>query len=108
MKNKKILIIGAGIHGSFLAKYLSFHGFKITILEKNNDICSETSAATHNRANRGYHYPRSKKTFNECIKGYDFFKKNYRNFLKKITSFYCIEKKSNLNFSNYINFFKKK
>ncbi len=107
MKNKKILIIGAGIHGAFLCNYLSEHGYKITILEKNSDICAETSAATHNRANRGYHYPRSKKTFDECIKGYDYFKKNYSRFLKNITSLYCIEKKSNLNFKKYINFFKK-
>ena len=56
---KKILIIGAGIHGTFIAKYLKKYDAKITIIEKNTKILFETSRATHNRANRGYHYPRS-------------------------------------------------
>jgi len=105
---KKVLIIGAGIHGTFIAKYFKKYCVKITIIEKNSSILSETSRATHNRANRGYHYPRSIETFNECMKAYDYFKKNYYKYLKKIPSFYCIENKSKTNFNKYIKFFKKK
>jgi glycerol-3-phosphate dehydrogenase len=104
---KKILIIGAGIHGTFIAKYFKKYSVKITIIEKNSSILNETSRATHNRANRGYHYPRSIQTFNECKEAYDYFKKNYHKYLKKIPSFYCIENKSKTNFNKYKIFFKK-
>ncbi len=107
VNKKKILIIGAGIHGCFLTKYLSKSKHEITLIEKNKDICLETSAATHNRANRGFHYPRSKKTANECKLSYKYFNKNYKKYLKKISSFYCIERNSKISFSNYLNFFKK-
>ena len=106
-KNKNILIVGAGIHGCFLAKYLSDYNFNIYIVEKNNDLCLGASNATHNRANRGFHYPRSVQTTNECKIAYEYFEKNYNNFLKKFQSYYCIEKKSKTPFKKYVNFFKK-
>ena len=34
-----------------------------------------SSFATHNRANKGYHYPRSTKTAIECKKGWEYFNK---------------------------------
>lgn len=107
LKDRKIVIIGAGIHGCFLASYLSKYNFKIYLLDKNNSICKGTSASTHNRANRGYHYPRSQLTMLECMQSYDFFKKNYRNFLEEIDSYYCIEKTSKVNFKKYQDIFKK-
>jgi len=104
---KNILIIGAGIHGCFLAKHLAKYNLNVTILEKNKDICAGASNATHNRANRGFHYPRSNSTTSECKYGYRFFENNYKRFLKKTSSYYCIEKKSKINFKRYINFFRK-
>ena len=106
-KIKNILIVGAGIHGCFLAKYLSDYNLNIYVIEKNKDLCLGSSNATHNRANRGFHYPRSKETTNECKAAYRYFEKNYNNFLKKFKSYYCIEKKSKTSFKKYINFFKK-
>ena len=91
---KNVLIIGAGIHGCFLAKYLNKFNINIYLIEKNKDICLEASGATHNRANRGFHYPRSNKTTSECKIAYDYFEKKYNPYLKKRQSFYCIEKKS--------------
>jgi hypothetical protein len=104
---KNFLVIGAGIHGTFIAKYLKNFAAKITIIEKNPFILDETSKATHNRANRGYHYPRSKKTFDECNEAYEYFSNNYNKYLKKNLSFYCIENKSKTSFNKYLNFFKK-
>jgi len=104
---KKILIIGAGIHGVFVAKYLKKFAAKITLIEKNSQILNETSKATHNRSNRGYHYPRSIKTFRECKEAYEYFENNYNKYLKKICSLYCIENKSKTSFNTYINFFRK-
>ena len=106
-KNKNILIVGAGIHGCFLAKYLSNNNLNIYLIEKNKDICLGASNATHNRANRGFHYPRSKQTTYECKVAYQYFENNYNSFLKKFQSYYCIEKKSKTSFKKYIDFFKK-
>ena len=106
-KKKNILIVGAGIHGCFLGKYLSNYNLNIYIIEKNSDICLGASNATHNRANRGFHYPRSTVTTHECKTAYKYFEKNYSNFLRKFQSYYCIEKKSKTSFKKYISFFKK-
>ena len=106
-KTKNVLIIGGGIHGCFLAKYLNKFNINIFLIEKNKDICLEASGATHNRANRGFHYPRSNRTISECKVAYDYFKKKYNTYLKKRQSFYCIEKKSKVSFKDYIFFFKK-
>ena len=107
---KNILIIGAGIHGSFLAIYLKkkYKSANIDLIDKNSDICSGTSASTHNRANRGYHYPRSPKTARECISGWSYFKRNYGKFLDKINySYYAIEKNSKTSTSEYKKFLQK-
>ena len=104
---KNILIIGAGIHGCFLAKYLSKYNVNILLIEKRNDICLEASGATHNRANRGFHYPRSNKTILECKTAYQYFEKNYKAYLRKKQSYYCIEKNSKISFKNYFRFFRK-
>lgn len=34
LKNKNVLIIGAGVHGCFMAKYLSNYNLNIHIIEK--------------------------------------------------------------------------
>ena len=44
--NKKVLIIGAGIHGSFLAKYLIEKKIEVYLIEKNKEICLGSSNAT--------------------------------------------------------------
>ena len=109
-KNKSVLIIGAGIHGLFMAVNLlqKFRNINIDLVEGRKDICLGTSSATHNRANRGYHYPRSIQTTMECKAGWSFFYKNYKPFYKNISySYYLIEKKSLTNFHNYKNFLNK-
>ena len=73
---KAVLIIGGGIHGCFLAKYLIENNINVCLIEKKNDLCLGSSNATHNRANRGFHYPRSNKTTMECKKEY---LKKYKN-----------------------------
>ena len=104
---KKILIVGAGIHGCFIAKYLKKYDTQIFLVERNKNICEGTSASTHNRANRGFHYPRSITTALECKNAYEFFKRNYSHLLNQRQSLYCIEKKSKVNFSKYKKFYKK-
>ena len=98
---KNVLIIGGGIHGCFLAKYLIENNINVCLIEKKNDLCLGSSNATHNRANRGFHYPRSNITTIECKKGYEYFERKYNKFLKQMNNFYCIEKKSKVSLQNW-------
>ena len=105
-----ILIIGAGIHGCFLSIYLNQYvkNIKITVLEKEKDICKGSSNSTHNRSNRGFHYPRSNLTAKECKIGWDYFYKSYKNLFYDIGfSYYLIEKESLVSYSKYKDFLKK-
>ena len=108
-KSNTILIIGGGIHGCFFGKELLSLGAKnIILIEKNNELLNETSFATHNRANMGYHYPRSIKTAEECKKGNELFQKEFPKFFsKKNKSYYLIDKKSKTNFKTYLSFLNK-
>ena len=49
-----IIIIGAGIIGSLLARELSRYQLKVLVLEKNNDVGNETSNANSAIVNSGY------------------------------------------------------
>jgi len=76
-KQKKVIVIGGGIHGLTSAIFLAKNGAKVTLLEKREELMKGTSGATHNRAHMGYHYPRSIETAKECLQGLTFFKKYY-------------------------------
>ena len=49
-----IIIIGAGVTGCFIARELSKYKLNVLVLEKNNDVCSETSAANSAIVHSGY------------------------------------------------------
>ena len=93
---KKIVIIGAGIHGLTTGIELAKSGYDITILDKNPGIFEGTSGATHNRAHLGYHYPRSIETAKECKIGLENFKAKYPESIVDIDSYYMIEKTGNV------------
>lgn len=89
----KVIVIGGGIHGITVAIELARKGFAVTVVEKNHDILSGTSGATHNRAHLGYHYPRSVETAEECINGLRYFEKVYPEALYYPNeNYYVIEK----------------
>ena len=44
IKNKKIVIIGAGISGILCAYFLSLSGFKVTVIDSNSKIMSDASS----------------------------------------------------------------
>lgn len=102
----KAIVIGGGIHGLTTAMSLSNECLEVTVLEKNKDILSGTSGATHNRAHVGYHYPRSKETAIECLEGLNFFKNMYPGALVyPKESYYFIDKeKSKTSFKEFKNF----
>ena len=49
----------------------------VVVIERNASILQGTSGATHNRAHMGYHYPRSIKTAQECLRGLEYFQSKY-------------------------------
>lgn len=53
-----VIIIGSGVNGAFCAYELSKYKMKCLVLEKNNDVCSETSMANSAIVHSGYdpHY----------------------------------------------------
>ena len=105
---KKVIIIGAGIHGLTVGIELAKAGFGVTIIDKNPEIFQGTSGATHNRAHLGYHYPRSVETAEECIKGLNDFKEKYpKSIVEDFISYYMIEKSGNISLKEYENFCKK-
>mgnify|MGYP001218242173 CR=1 FL=1 len=104
-----VLIIGGGIHGIFTSIYLKkkFPRASVDIIEKKKNLMNGSSFATHNRANKGYHYPRSTKTANECKKGWEYFNKKYSDCFENISnSYYIIEKTSKTSFNSFYKFLK--
>lgn len=95
---KNLLIIGAGIHGTLLSIELKKkfkNKINVDLIEKNKKILAGTSFSTHNRANRGFHYPRSSETAKECQLGWNYFIKHYKDCFFNIgKSYYLIEKNS--------------
>lgn len=77
MPNKKIAIIGAGWYGCHIALTLSKLGFDVTLYERNSEILNEISGNFGVRLHLGLHYPRSKRTRENCIEEYDDFVRTY-------------------------------
>lgn len=63
-----IAIIGAGIYGCHLALKLSNCDYKVDVYEMNDDIFSGASTNNSFRIHKGYHYPRSGKTREMCMR----------------------------------------
>jgi|TARA_B100000315_G_scaffold255873_1_gene300331 nucleoside-diphosphate-sugar epimerase len=91
---RKVLVIGAGIHGITMAVELAKNGHQVTIIDKNEDMLEGSSFATHNRIHLGYHYPRSKETAEECRRGYYYFVKHLKDCLIFPDFYYVIAKKN--------------
>tara|TARA_B100001113_G_scaffold210181_1_gene172449 strand:- start:301 stop:2028 length:1728 start_codon:yes stop_codon:yes gene_type:complete len=73
----KALVIGAGVFGLSSAMALTNYGFQVDVKEKSDDILSGASSINQYRLHRGYHYPRSKETAQECLDGLYSFKRKY-------------------------------
>lgn len=83
--------MGAGIFGVTIAWKLAAAGFNVDLYEKKKDILLGTSAVNQLRLHRGYHYPRSRETALECLRGEPEFRKEYREaIIDKLPHYYCI------------------
>jgi len=105
---KKIIIVGTGWYGLHIYLLLKNSKYKnnIIILEKNQEIFNNSSNFNQNRLHLGYHYPRSFKTRELCIKGYFKFISKYRSIVDFIdNNYYLISKDSILDYETYIKIF---
>lgn len=64
-----ILIIGAGLVGSAIARELSRYQLKIGVLEKNLDVCNEQSGRNSAVIHGGFAYDQGSKKAKFCIEG---------------------------------------
>jgi hypothetical protein len=98
---KKIVIIGTGWYGLYTALLLQ-DNYDVIILEKNKEIFNNSSYYNQNRLHLGYHYPRSYNTRELCINGYNKFIDKFRDLVDFLDSnYYCISKKSSIDFNTY-------
>jgi len=74
---KKALIVGAGVFGLTSAIALSHNGYDVVVREKEDDLMKGASSINQYRLHKGYHYPRSIETAQECQRGLQTFKRKY-------------------------------
>ena len=48
------IVIGGGVVGASIARYLSLYDISVALLEKNSDLCTGTSKANSGIAHAGY------------------------------------------------------
>ena len=56
---QRIVIIGGGFFGLYLAEYFSLNGHKVLLLEREAEFMQRASYNNQARVHNGYHYPRS-------------------------------------------------
>jgi len=73
----KALVVGGGIFGTTSAVALANNGYDVELHEELEDVMMSASDINQYRLHKGYHYPRSKETAQECLKGLYTFKRKY-------------------------------
>ena len=73
----KALVVGGGIFGTTSAVALANNGYNVELHEELEDVMMAASDINQYRLHKGYHYPRSKETAQECLKGLYTFKRKY-------------------------------
>ncbi len=103
-----IAIIGGGFYGCYLAKHLSKY-CNVYLYEKNSRLIEESGRNNQYRLHLGFHYPRSLKTIEQTIQGYQSFKKEFKKFIYfPKENYYLIHRDSLISFKKYCEIFKKK
>ena len=59
MPDYDALVVGGGFYGCITALYLHDNGYRVLILERDDDLLLRASYANQARVHNGYHYPRS-------------------------------------------------
>lgn len=105
--NKKVVIIGAGWYGCYLAMLCKNRDIDYVVYEKANEIFTGASFYNQNRLHLGFHYPRNFKTRMDSRKGFDKFLSIFPQLTTKIKrNVYSVHKDSLIDFQTYLNIFK--
>ncbi|HZW49525.1 MAG TPA: FAD-dependent oxidoreductase, partial [Bacillota bacterium] len=64
-----MIIIGAGVVGNAVARELSRYQFSIAVLEKQHDVCCETSARNSGVLHAGFNNKTGSKMAKLCVEG---------------------------------------
>jgi len=105
----KFGIIGAGFFGLSIAIKIKekFPKSKVIVFESEKDILMGASGKNQFRCHRGYHYPRSKDTIEECLESFSEFNKYFSDTYIKSNNYYAISKKNSLtDFDKYLKILK--
>lgn len=78
----RVAIIGAGIYGCHLALALKARGHEVDLYDMSDDLFSGASTYNSFRIHKGYHYPRSGKTREMCMRD----EKEFTEFYGHLTS----------------------
>ena len=103
----KALVVGGGIFGTTAAVALSHNGYQVELHEELEDVMMAASDINQYRLHRGYHYPRSKETAQECLDGLKTFKRKYEHSVVNgnIEHYYAISSKESMTTpSQYLEF----
>ena len=94
----KALVVGGGIFGTTAAVALSHNGYQVELHEELDDVMMGASDINQYRLHKGYHYPRSKETAQECLDGLKTFKRKYEQSVVngKIEHYYAISSKESM------------
>jgi len=103
----KALVVGGGIFGTTAAVALAHDGYQVELHEELEDVMMAASDINQYRLHKGYHYPRSKETAQECLDGLKTFKRKYGDCVVNgnIEHYYAISsKESMITPSQYLEF----
>ena len=88
-RRPRVGIVGAGIFGATCALRLSPR-YRITLIERAEDILGGASWGNQNRHHFGYHYPRSPETVLQCRKSHPAFEAVYGEALVDVEAYYAV------------------
>ena len=102
----KIAIIGGGIFGLYSSVELLKSGYTVELFEQGPNLGLGATKVNQARLHLGYHYPRSKKTALQCIKGFQKFTSRFPSAVNKdFIQYYAISKEnSKTSAEEYIEF----
>ena len=94
----KVLVVGGGIFGTTVATMLATSGYNVILHEELSGIMKCASDINQYRLHKGYHYPRSKDTAQECLDGMKSFKRKYGDSIVNgdINHYYAISSRDSL------------
>lgn len=101
-----IAVVGGGIFGVTAAVKLAQRGHRVDLFESRPDILMAASGINQFRLHRGYHYPRSPETAQECQRTEASFIREYAGaIIDDVTHYYAVAKEGSLvSASDYLAF----